>query len=349
MKSIYINNIVITSIVVLGLALFAVSASAQTAATFSSDTTNASVVEGTTDAADYPVACTADAKICPDGSAVGRVGPNCEFAACPGEESSDAGYVKYDDIKGESDDRTSDVTEDPTDPEPANAAGYIKIGDIKGESEDKDSVNPDGTIVNPDDEKAASGFMKIGDIKGESDTSAAKKPKEIVVVGSKVREAVEAGVEVRGWDPVKKEAIIGAADVETEEDLEDYLSVLLLSSNDRIDTISVGQTDVNLRFDQPVKVLGLIDIDMPQDVTVSGDEENLGRVKVKFPWWSFFASKKMTKAELIEAMAAGVDVEKFEHREEFGQTQKQQQTLQTMSNISKMLHDTAMAVIRKIG
>jgi len=30
-----------------------------------------------------PVACTADAKICPDGSAVGRVGPDCEFAACP--------------------------------------------------------------------------------------------------------------------------------------------------------------------------------------------------------------------------------------------------------------------------
>ncbi|MBD0316453.1 MAG: hypothetical protein ICV75_07155, partial [Nitrospiraceae bacterium] len=29
--------------------------------------------------------------------------------------------------------------------------------------------------------------------------------------------------------------------------------------------------------------------------------------------------------------------------------QKQQQTLQMMSNISKMLQDTAMAVIRKIG
>jgi len=29
--------------------------------------------------------------------------------------------------------------------------------------------------------------------------------------------------------------------------------------------------------------------------------------------------------------------------------QKQQQTLQTMSNVSKMMHDTAMAVIRKIG
>lgn len=27
--------------------------------------------------------CTADAKMCPDGSYVGRVGPSCEFAACP--------------------------------------------------------------------------------------------------------------------------------------------------------------------------------------------------------------------------------------------------------------------------
>lgn len=31
------------------------------------------------------VACTMEAKICPDGSAVGRTGPNCEFAPCPGD------------------------------------------------------------------------------------------------------------------------------------------------------------------------------------------------------------------------------------------------------------------------
>ena len=30
-----------------------------------------------------PVACTMEAKLCPDGSYVGRVGPNCEFAVCP--------------------------------------------------------------------------------------------------------------------------------------------------------------------------------------------------------------------------------------------------------------------------
>lgn len=31
-----------------------------------------------------PMACTMEAKACPDGSYVGRSGPNCEFAMCPG-------------------------------------------------------------------------------------------------------------------------------------------------------------------------------------------------------------------------------------------------------------------------
>ena len=37
-----------------------------------------------------PVLCTQDAKLCPDGSYVGRVGPKCEFAKCPamGAENS---------------------------------------------------------------------------------------------------------------------------------------------------------------------------------------------------------------------------------------------------------------------
>lgn len=35
-----------------------------------------------------PVACTEEAKICPDGSAVGRSGPKCEFAPCPQTKST---------------------------------------------------------------------------------------------------------------------------------------------------------------------------------------------------------------------------------------------------------------------
>ena len=32
---------------------------------------------------DATKACTEEAKVCPDGSAVSRTGPNCEFAPCP--------------------------------------------------------------------------------------------------------------------------------------------------------------------------------------------------------------------------------------------------------------------------
>lgn len=33
--------------------------------------------------ANAPVACTMEAKLCPDGTYVGRTGPKCEFAECP--------------------------------------------------------------------------------------------------------------------------------------------------------------------------------------------------------------------------------------------------------------------------
>lgn len=36
-----------------------------------------------------PIACTQEAKLCEDGSAVGRTGPSCEFAACPEEKGPD--------------------------------------------------------------------------------------------------------------------------------------------------------------------------------------------------------------------------------------------------------------------
>lgn len=35
-----------------------------------------------------PVACTMEARLCPDGSAVGRTGPNCEFVPCPTENAT---------------------------------------------------------------------------------------------------------------------------------------------------------------------------------------------------------------------------------------------------------------------
>ena len=44
------------------------------------------------------IACTMEAKLCPDGSAVGRTGPNCEFAKCPDVKKDEtAGSKMYTD------------------------------------------------------------------------------------------------------------------------------------------------------------------------------------------------------------------------------------------------------------
>lgn len=47
------------------------------------DIDNSVIETPVTNGDDEHVACTMDAKQCPDGSFVGRTGPNCEFAPCP--------------------------------------------------------------------------------------------------------------------------------------------------------------------------------------------------------------------------------------------------------------------------
>ncbi len=54
------------------------------------------------------VACTADAKVCPDGTSVGRVGPKCEFARCPGTERKDKARNVFKRLKTERDDQVAD-------------------------------------------------------------------------------------------------------------------------------------------------------------------------------------------------------------------------------------------------
>ncbi len=47
------------------------------------DRTSATIDPGFSNRQPEPVACTMEAKLCPDGSYVSRSGPKCEFAACP--------------------------------------------------------------------------------------------------------------------------------------------------------------------------------------------------------------------------------------------------------------------------
>ena len=58
------------------------------------------------------------------------------------------------------------------------------------------------------------------------------------------------------------------------------------------------------------------------------------------PWKKKYMTGKLTSVG-DDAQLANVDLQSA--------LQKQQQILQMMSKISKMMHDTAMATIRKIG
>ncbi len=82
------------------------------------------VFSGCVQEAKKPVACTLDAKVCPDGSVVGRVGPDCEFAKCP--------------------ETTTEPATDTPLPKHFPKTPIPSVQSVCAEGETKDAVCPDG-------------------------------------------------------------------------------------------------------------------------------------------------------------------------------------------------------------
>jgi hypothetical protein len=86
-----------------GFALFLKNYSSRTGVSLAASTTAEIIthISGSTEgsasdtatSSDEFMACTMDAKMCPDGSYVGRTGPACEFAACPNETATPKAVV----------------------------------------------------------------------------------------------------------------------------------------------------------------------------------------------------------------------------------------------------------------
>jgi hypothetical protein len=89
---------------------------------------------------DDPVACTADAKICPDGSSVGRVAPDCEFAACPADDSDDSSNDQDNaDNSDDNDNTNADDNNDDDDAESSNDDSGVGGLTVSGCNESCDS------------------------------------------------------------------------------------------------------------------------------------------------------------------------------------------------------------------
>jgi len=222
-------------------------------------------------------------------------------------------------------------------------------------------------------------FVKFGDIQGESGTQAAsgtgssggnvefewkveegealRKPKEIVIVGSKVR----------GWDSQTKEEIIGAAkdsrDVKTLGDSIAF-AAKVLDQNGHFNEIRMDDSSVVLDYEHAIMMFGFWRRTMQSEATIRFGDGEHGRVKVKFPWWHVFGRKTVRPADItsaydsvagddsqlpnldLETAGEGEDPKENDaYLDTFAWIAQDSRALQTLSDVMKNIHDPGVTLL----
>lgn len=180
-------------------------------------------------------------------------------------------------------------------------------------------------------------------------------------------------VEVRGWDPKKKEEFLANvkthAELKSGQDLENFARGVLIK-DENVEDIAVGEENVRISYKQPAKFLGIFNASLTMQAEASSD----GRVKVKFPWYRVFFKRLVNDIEVrteaekeIKSIKQVMQTQVREsamdstHSTSSPQTDeelemlrlqdlmnRQSRMLQMLSNILKTHHDTAMSVIRNM-
>jgi len=235
-----------------------------------------------------------------------------------------------------------------------NVETSYKVGEGEKGAGDPDQPIITGNVYNENDSSGGTNEITMDDTGGAEGS----KPKELVVVGSKLISKV---VETKGsgdviikGSKIKENAPefdddhdkwieILALTVETEEDLQAF-AVAMVYNDVNIEEVTFGFQKISIDYSQPAKLFGFIDI----DYTYHAEVDELGRIKVQFPWWMFLTQNTANDITLELEEQLGEDSE-LANIDLQNSLQKQQQTLQTMSNVMKSHHDTAMLIIRKAG
>lgn len=217
------------------------------------------------------------------------------------------------------------------------------------EHEDIGIADPELTSTQGDDDSKVNTEIEV-----EREEAATPEIDDEVLVAFGDGERGAFKVEVRGWDPKDKEAaktqysesdlnFILTRAARNEGELEEYTKALS-QSDPNIEKIVISESLVALNYRFPAKILGLINI----DYTYRAEVDATGRVKVKLPWYLFLTQNNAgdVTADLEEQLATVGDDAQLANIDLQNALQKQQQTLQTMSNVSKARHDIAMASIR---
>jgi hypothetical protein len=233
----------------------------------------------------YGEVCTMDAKLCPDGSYVGRIAPNCEFAPCPGNGPS---IPPMDPIYPYPPNDGPRIPEIPRIPEGPSIPGYPPM-DPDERRLPNDSPQGPRTQVNIFEESGISTQMAEGVERGPSANL------------ESVKEFRAKGDVIRGWDDAKKVDVRArvhwADDLNSSNDFGLYIAYLAIE-NKGLKDIVVSEERAKLVFKNKVRLLGLI----PMDVSTSVEVGSEGKVELRRPWYARFLAKVSEESEL-EAFA----------------------------------------------
>jgi hypothetical protein len=161
-------------------------------------------------------------------------------------------------------------------------------------------------------------------------------------------------VQVRGWDPDKKEEFIGTvklhAEVRSDQDLENFATGVLLH-DENVTYVVSNKDGVEMGYIMPSKLFGFIPTGIPvrAKVGISENEDNKGRVKVKFPWYRVFFNMSISAGDLETAIGQEINDEVivgFEHGN-FSANSRASLMLRLSSTL-KAAHDVAMNSIRNL-
>lgn len=163
-------------------------------------------------------------------------------------------------------------------------------------------------------------------------------------------------VEIRGWNPQKKEEFLVTvkehAELQSEQDLENFATGVLLKDKN-IKSAELSEDSIDIEYSVPAKFLGIFNGSIKVNISAKkGGEEietdKYGRVKVKFPWYRFLFRteeivrpkqiKTVLNKELVDLQEIGIE----------NNIQRQAQVLSIMSDVMKSAHDTATNIIRNL-
>ncbi|KKT11521.1 MAG: hypothetical protein UV92_C0042G0011 [Parcubacteria group bacterium GW2011_GWA1_43_27] len=237
----------------------------------------------------------------------------------------------------------------------------LEIDTIRGESpDDEKKGNVEINWKVEEGQKLVPVFLEIGGIDGEATETSAND--RLVNAGPSTGwpagGVYVASGDVNGLTTEQKQAFLATvktwAEVKSEQDLQNFAVGVMMQEAQPAESLSLNYEKIKFTYNMPAKWFGLIPASYKAEVSIdkgNNDNWDFGRVKVKFPWYSFLLRKGTSANELKNA------VQQEESKKEGGKDWIEleswsfistAQAMHLVSNIMKTKHDTAKNSIGNI-